>query len=224
MFRIKKEYGKRQYQAECMEPRRKYYIITEGYKTEQRYFKGLKSSKKDITLSPMIEIHPVNRKKSNAGYSNAINYIDPVKDIINGKSDCIFDKSFDRIWIIFDRDKKDTTVDQIRTLLDFSEGNDCVNLGLTNPYFEFWLLLHFDIIDNYSENDIKNLDLKKELKRILGSYNSSRLRFSDFKDGIGNALHSVEKFENQNLELLLDNIGSTVGNLMNELLYSSKMS
>lgn len=108
-------------------------------------------------------------------------------------------------------------------MLDFSEGNDCVNLGLTNPYFEFWLLLHFDIIDNYSEKDIKNLDLKKELKRILGSYNSSRLRFSDFKDGIGNALNNVEKFENKNLEFLLDNIGSTVGNLMNELLYNGKM-
>lgn len=206
-----------------MEPRRKYYIITEGYKTEQRYFKGLKSSKKDVTLSPMIEIHPVNRKKSKVGYSNAISYIEPVKDIINGKSECIFEKDFDRIWIIFDRDKKDTTVDQIRTLIDFSEDNDCVYLGLTNPYFEFWLLLHFDIIDVFSKKDIKDLDLKKELRKILGGYNSSRLRFSDFKDGIGTALNNVEKFENQNIELLLNNIGSTVGNLMNELLDNKKM-
>jgi len=48
----------------------------------------------------------------------------------------------DEAWIVVDKD--DWTDDQLRELLQWSKKSDNYGFALSNPNFEFWLLLHFE--------------------------------------------------------------------------------
>lgn len=63
-----------------------------------------------------------------------------------------FDSELDKIFIVLDRDRHSFTEEQFNQVLERSQDNN-LNLGITNPCFEFFLLLHFD--------DISDLDLDK---------------------------------------------------------------
>ena len=219
MHRTKKEYGRRNYESKSLVPESKHYIIYEGYKTESRYFNGLKMKREQVPMKSIVQICPLDRKQEYSGFSNPIHYKKPAREIVSGDYlNCKFDKKIDSVWIVIDRDESDKTREQISELIDLDNENKNINLVISNPKFEFWLLLHFEESNSYKKSEIMDLDLNKELKNILpNGYNSSKLKIGSFIDGIELAVKNSKKYEDKNLNKLLDNVGTNLGALMEEL-------
>jgi len=141
-----------------------------------------------------------------------------------------YQKDFDCICIIVDRDKqsfKEIQFDQVMTLC--KENN--FKIFITNPCFEFWLLLHFDAVKEYAnekllENPKKTKSAKKrfleeELSVLLGGYNKNKLDFAKFKDKIPIAIAN-ERYYCEDLEKLKTNLGSNLGFLFESILNKEK--
>jgi hypothetical protein len=134
-----------------------------------------------------------------------------------------YDPSYDRVCVIVDRDKQSFKGDQydcvMKTCMD--EG---FQLYVTNPCFEFWLLLHFD--------EVFALDMKKvktnvrvtekrkytedELRKLVPGYKKNNIQFQVFVSRIDKAI-SNEKHFAEDLSDLKDTVGSNVGKLITQL-------
>ena len=121
---------------------------------------------------------------------------------------------------------------------DFILSNECnvkicddndYNLGISNPCFEFWLLLHFTNCKEYDEEEIRinrktsksrnsKRFVEKELAgKLEGSYNKSNLKFEQFKANIKNAIEN-EKLYEVDIEKLENNIGTRVGLIIEKMI------
>ena len=148
-----------------------------------------------------------------------------MQNIKDFNHDLEYEKDFDIVCIIIDRDRKSFTEQQYDEVLKICNENN-YRLGLTNPCFEFWLLLHFTDMKEYNLKDIfdnkratKNAKtfLEKCLIEKIDSYNKNRLRFSMFKENIKTAVEN-EKFHCNDLSGLKNELGSSVGKIISQLL------
>ncbi|MEZ4812140.1 MAG: RloB family protein [Caldisericia bacterium] len=135
-------------------PLRKVLIIqTEGL-TEFSYFKGFKSNE--------IRVFDIKIYKGKGGGANKI--LEELENHISENYQSI-DENFYSCWIVIDTDKKgkgDVCFQKINTW----NKKDNNNLILTNPEFEYWLLLHFeDGCKNSHKKDCIN-----ELGKHLSGY------------------------------------------------------
>lgn len=169
----------------------------EGNVTEPRYFDGLRNS---IYFNDCgrIELVPLTRKQNEKIGSNP----KAVKQILNkAKADYALNAN-DEFWMIVDRDDWETMhhidFDQI-----IEECKDEKNffMALSNPCFEFWLLLHnpkFQL-DTLNEEERKLLwenpkisnkhnYIEKALSDVLGFSYVKRIKFAWFSDGIYDAI------------------------------------
>ena len=102
------------------------------------------------------------------------------------------------------------------------------NIAMTNPLFEFWLLLHVDDITKY-DNEILYINdwitssknrryIDKQLSNILANgYNKKNFNKEIVtKDNIDRALEQEKLFEN-NIEKIMDNLGSNIGDLIRNI-------
>ena len=138
-----------------------------------------------------------------------------------------YDKNLDKICFIIDRDKESFISkpgnDQYDYVLNKCREN---NFGfyLSNPCFEFWLLMHFDEVVNLDVNQLlsnpkitaKRRYAEDELRKLLPGYSKSKYSIKTLLDRVEKAIENEKKFcedENQ----LKDCIGSRVGVLIDEL-------
>lgn len=143
-----------------------------------------------------------------------------------------YDKSYDKVCLIVDRDKKSFTTSQYMKLLRICEKNN-IKLYVSNPCFEFWLLLHFDKVlkldpiklsDNSKEykiiNNFGNEELitfaEYELRKSLPHYKKNNLNFNDFIERVPKAISNSKNFETDIVNLQ-HCIGSNIGKLFEEL-------
>ncbi|MGP1437569.1 MAG: RloB family protein [Treponema sp.] len=140
----------------------------------------------------------------------------------------------DKICIIVDRDKGSFTEEQFEKILKKCEENKFL-FYVTNPCFEFWLLLHYD--------DVFDLDLKKikctnevaeikhnskvskkkkksyleiELRKRLKYYTKSSYSVEELMSKVDIAIKNEENFC-EDISKLKDNVGSNIGKLIQEL-------
>lgn len=71
----------------------------------------------------------------------------------------------DEAWLVVD--KNGWTDEQLEQLHQWSQGADNYGFALSNPKFEYWLLLHFENGDKVASSR----DCSDRLKRYLPSYN-----------------------------------------------------
>lgn len=154
-------------------------------------------------------------------------FIEDIKDIKESLN-LDYDKVTDEVCIIIDRDKGSFKKHQYDEVIKICMEND-YNLGITNPCFEFWLLLHLSDCKEYELEDIRinrktsksrnsKRFVEKELANKLGgSYNKSNLQFLDFKDKIHIAIKNQELYE-QDVLKLEDNVGSRVGIIIDKMI------
>lgn len=129
----------------------------------------------------------------------------------------------DSLNMVVDRDKQNFKEEQYDKVLEFCEKYN-VNLYVSNPTFEFWLLLHFEEVvkeDNTAMYENKPVNrsrryLEKRLHDICG-YKKSKLNFKIFEANIGDAIKR-EKLFTEDVKLLKDNLGSNVGILIGQML------
>lgn len=287
------------------EPRKKYFLVCEGKKTENIYFDAMINNRSDLKINPIIEIIPIIRSFGEDGWSNpqklvaclekklqeqesrvysyetiinnimdyliennlvskmksskiiiwenlkktikdnnlemtdttsslleVCDFFDEslnIKKIINNLEDImnestiLYEKDFDKICIVVDRDKDSFTENQFEEVL-----KKCRKEGfpfyVTNPCFEFWLLLHYDDLTNLDMEKIKENPKSSNSKRYLECELSKKLKFykkSSYKAEelvlkVDVAIENVKKYC-EDINKLKDNVGSNIGKLIQEL-------
>lgn len=144
-------------------------IVGEGEVTEKEYFDILSEFCKT-----RINVKYVTPKKHHGGNCKAL--VQTMNDEIKAKSDSL---KQDENWIVADIEDPGKSRD-ITPLITWCDKASHNYLGLTNPQFENWLLLHFQ--KGMSSNDpIHNLTkyipaFKKNNKHIRGSIDITRIK------------------------------------------------
>lgn len=210
------------YEEKSIEPRKAFVISCEGKNTEPEYFYTIKNKLSDY-IDVLIQIEIVEKNSGNEPY----NVLSDLLEHTNKKQqDDSYDVTNDEFWIVIDREKNDIRKQHIIDILDSCEDNN-IDIALTNPAFEFWLLLH--IVDNslydsdklYKNEKINGSKrfLDKEISNILCGYSKKAGKFPKNIVTMENLKKAVEQekfFENE-LKKIIDNLGSNVGKLVQRI-------
>ena len=179
----------------------------------------------DLTVLEIMELVKQLEELESKGLINIHESFKQQKNAVITMSN--FTEGYDKICIIIDRDKQSFKNKQFDEVIDIVDKNH-YSLGLTNPNFEFYLLLHLDDCFDLDKDKIKNNQrISKNRKytedilkaSMLGegeAYNKNNyncnLFFEKFKQGYNNS----QKFASSNLDLK-DEIGSSVFELLKEI-------
>ena len=158
--------------------------------------------------------------------SELINVVGDIAKIIKN-SGITYSEGFDKICLIVDRDRKSFVSNpgnnQYEYVLNKCKENN-FGLYVTNPCFEFWLLLHFDEVHTIDKPQLlKNKKISKnkcfveqELKKLLDGYKKSSYKAEELVRKIDKAIANEKNFC-EDLEGLENKIGSNIGVLIEEL-------
>lgn len=132
-------------------------------------------------------------------------------------------EGFDKICFIVDRDKNSFTEKQYDYVVSKCEEKH-YGLFLTNPCFEFWLLLHFkDVIlldkDKLFDNPSVTAKYKyteNELRKRMSGFKKSKYNAASLVKNIDVAIENEKKFC-ENINDLKNNIGSNIAILIKEM-------
>lgn len=130
----------------------KFYVLAyEGDVTEKKYFEDLRQSSM-FNDSGSIETIPL-KKEHNGGNSP----LDVKKLLSKAKAEYNF-RATDEFWLIIDRDDWERIhhVD-FNALYDDCEKEKNFFIALSNPCFEFWLILHLRKLEDIAEGDRKKI-------------------------------------------------------------------
>ncbi|WP_328647018.1 RloB family protein [Amycolatopsis sp. NBC_00348] len=139
-------------------------VVCGAKATEPAYFDGLKRARRNPAVTIKIKAKP-------ADPETVVKYGAELRRRAQG--------TYDAVWCVVDVDEfdLDRTAATARRLQ--------VNLAISNPCFEYWLLLHFEAcaapLTCYS-------DVEKRLRRHVPGYHKSALRFDDFAHGVDKAV------------------------------------
>jgi hypothetical protein len=313
-MRERKDFAERTKTKKSDEAKKKYFLVYEGEETEVIYFDAINDMKEQIDINPIIELKPLIRSYSEAGWSNPkkildrviqnieesqtnsityetlinriIDYLreeqiitrskaqansiwdilkwyyekeigkaltDKVEDfevackdvcrylekeatvtgIVANISDIIknekitYEEGFDKICLIVDRDKGSFVSNPKNNQYEYVL-KTCREKGiafyLTNPCFEFWLLLHFEQVTTLDKVQLlenpkvtaKKTYTEKQLNILLPGYKKSSYDAHMLVKMVSKAIEN-EKLFCEDIELLESNVGSNVGILIKEL-------
>lgn len=217
-MRINREYGQRS-ETNSIEPKNKYFIACEGKKTEYKYFSGITKFRNELGINPLIEIVPIEHEKNTS--SNPYYLYEDAKKTL-GEYDNYFPDKGDCFCIIVDRDKHSFTEEQYDALLQKEEEKE-VQLYVSNPCFEFWLLLHFsdckqyngdELLENHKVTPKRSFAVSLLQKTLNGSYSKQKLGFEkNYKDNVKTAIKNAQLYS-VDVRELKNNLGTNVGVLI----------
>lgn len=154
------------------------------------------------------------------------NIVADISEIIK-EGGLTYEEGFDKICLIVDRDKESFIStpenNQYQYVLD-----KCREMGfqfyVTNPCFEFWLLLHFDEVFQLDKQKLldnpkvtaKRRYAENELRRIYPRYSKTRYYAEPFVRDIDKAIENEKEFC-EDIEELKDSVGSNIGKLICEM-------
>ena len=155
-----------------------------------------------------------------------VNIVEDISEIIKD-SGLTYEEGFDQICLIVDRDK-DSFIstpenNQYKYVLD-----KCNKMGfqfcVTNPCFEFWLLLHFDEVFELDEEKLLNNSkvtakrryAENELRKIWPGYNKSSYHSEKLVKNIDKAIEHEKKFC-EDIDQLENSVGSNIGRLVQKM-------
>ena len=209
-----------------LEPKVRFFIACEGRRTEYQYFKGIDRNKSDIGINYLVEIIPIDHD-SKKSENHPLQVYAEAKKAIN-EYDNYFPNNGDQLCLIVDRDKHSFSDSQYDELLKYEHEGEFA-LYVSNPCFEFWLLLHFSDCKHLDQNKL-NENAKSDNKRTLtenllrdylgGSYNKSRLKYKFdkyFKDNVKTAINNAKKYATTTNQLKYS-VGTNVGKLIETML------
>ena len=133
-----------------------------------------------------------------------------------------YSEDIDKMCLIVDRDKKSFKEEQYNYVKEECERKS-FKLYVTNPCFEFWLLLHFDEVHLINKEELlenkrassKVRFVESELKKYF-PYNKNKYNAELLIEKIDLAIENEKKFC-ENIEELKDKLGSNIGLLIKEL-------
>lgn len=214
-------------EQEQIEPFRKYFFICEGANTETFYFRKLIDFRKQLNIHPMIDVRLMEKTEehSNLSYPKLLlEFAEKQKQ----NSALEFDVEHDKMIIVFDADIFEEKVSGYDELIAKAEESNIV--GITNPGFEVFLLLH---IEGFYEKYVKGQEslffTKDEKDRFRHPYNllleltgvnaKKNKRIGDLAEYVQIAIKQ-EKLINQDIHnvkgQLTSNIASIIEMIMND--------
>jgi len=243
-FRAPKPFNKRSKESQSMNAKKSFFIICEGEKTEKQYFKGIFNNRIKLDIHQLIDIkvidqigthipHPLHLARACKWYFEKDINDDSmdIEDALFKSEDNEFDLSdydetIDEIWLVFDRDPQTLFKNQYEEIEEICQQFK-LNIGLTNPNFEFWLLLHLPDINQYNHTVLlKNRKIggknskryiEKELvNRLENGYSKNDIHFEEFIDRIDHAIDQEKLFEIIESNIF-DNLGSNIGVLITKM-------
>jgi hypothetical protein len=171
-------------------------LAFEGNDTEEIYFEEFKSS--EIFDDALIFLHLLKRPKSNT--NSAPNHV--FKKLKKEAKDEYNFKDNDELWMIIDTDRWKNIPNII---LECKKQNNMF-VAVSNPCFEFWLLLHIKDISEYSQEELtlilenRRVTKKKnyvdsKITEILGSYNKSNPKPELFIPTVDTAIKQAKELD-----------------------------
>lgn len=228
---------------EVLQSKKILFLSLEGTVTERKYFEYLnyKIQKGAYNIIIDIEILKHNKKDGKSSVQHVLRRLEACKRVCESeniddvKTDCM-DTEYkmhiqsihtedDCFAIVVDRDKGSHSEEGLREVISRCRENNC-NFYLSNPCFEFWLLMH--VCDIKNEYEDLNLFLENEKISSKHTYTSNELS-KKVSHGKNFSLSIFEKTYFPNIptaieqsktfailpEELLTNIGSNLYHLMN---------
>jgi len=119
-------------------------------------------------------------------------------------------KKNDEAWLVVDKDDWET--EPLLQLFNWSKEKDNYNFALSNPKFEYWLLLHFEDGSGISSSQ----DCTNRLKQYLPNYNKG-IPANISKPKIQNAITRAKQKDSPPCEDWPRQHGSTVYRLVEKL-------
>jgi hypothetical protein len=212
------------YLEETEEPKKVVIISCEGSNTEPEYFETVKR-KLSVNLKNLVEVDVVPKP---AGASEPKAVLNNLEEHVKNKYD--FRKGSDILWLVIDRESVSSRKKNIKDIYP-----ECTTKGyfiaLSNPLFEFWLLLHVADIKSYEPETLIQNEwvsasrnrryIDKELSTILpNGYNKKKGKFNQGIVSLANLKRALsqEKLFCTSYPDILDNLGSNIGNIIDDIL------
>jgi hypothetical protein len=142
------------------------------------------------------------------------------------QSSIVYDSAIDVVCFVLDRDEQNFKPDQYDFIM-----SECIErkfkLYISNPTFEFWLLLHFKEALDYDrtlllKNPKKTVKSKTRyletlLNNLLSGYKKGKYDVNVLIEKIELAIEQEKEFC-EDLHALKDDLGTNIGTLLSELL------
>lgn len=190
---------------------RKFFVIAaEGQDTERIYFEALQVwLKNQPQHNAIVKIEFLKREendKNNSAAGNVIKQLDAYKKFY------AVDEQ-DELWLVLDRDRQNFKIKNLAEIVQLCKQKN-YELAITNPCFEFWLLLHLADFRDYDEQDLlgnepKTKNSKKfleaELTKLLGSYGKSSYQAMKLIEKIDFAISQAQELDLQDNETWHEN-------------------
>ena len=175
---------------------------------------------REVIYEPEAILHQLFRYLSEE--TDLDNLVIDIEKILNYGS-LTYAEGFDKICFVVDRDRESFTEQQYEYVMQRCQEKD-FGLYITNPCFEFWLLLHFaDAIELDKERLRENPSVsakrryaEDELRRRIPGYRKSKYDALSLVRKIDTALLN-QKFFCQDIKGLKTKVGSNIGVLINEM-------
>lgn len=220
-------------QEEKIEPYRHYYFICEGEKTEPYYIKSLINNRKKLGIHPLIDIRLMEKTGKHTHLSAPSKLVDfaiKQKEKLDN-----YDKKLDRVIIVFDADVFETMYKNYDEIVEKVEQESDNILGVTNPGFELFLLLHLDdAYEKYIKGHEKEFMTPTKgnsygyayelVKEELGIDPKKNPKIGDLANDI---LKAIEEEKNINQDThnvkgkITSNIGQIIAEIINEKVISN---
>jgi hypothetical protein len=192
-------------------------LAFEGNDTEVIYFEEFKGS--EVFDDALIFLHLLKRPKSDT--NSAPNHV--FKKLKKEAKDEYNFKDCDELWMIIDTDRWKNIPDII---LECKNQNNMF-VAVSNPCFEFWLLLHIKDISEYSNEELelilknskvtnKKNYVDSKIAEILGSYNKSNPKPELFIPTLDSAIKQAKKLNQNNADYPIS-LGSHVYKIIEKL-------
>lgn len=149
-------------------------------------------------------------------------------------SQLTYDSEIDTICFIYDRDKKSFTKDQYKFVIETCNSKN-IKPYPSNPCFEFWLLLHFNEVNDFDHGQLlENNKISKsknaetftvdKFQKIMYQYTGQKITKSKYPtdiliERIPLAIQNEKQFC-EDPEKLENQLGSSVGLLLSEIISS----
>ena len=149
-------------------------IACEGTNTEPAYFQEYKR----LFSKSGVRIEILRREETASNPERILSMLEEFQTTYSLAED-------DELWLVIDRDQWEAS--EIASIAQQCTQNSLLNLAVSTPCFELWLLLHRVDIAKYSEDKIAELllnkshpkqdrtPLRKELYNIIGRFNHKNL-------------------------------------------------
>ena len=234
-------------QSETEQPRIRFYCVSEGA-TEESYFRGVRNNKIQLSIKNDVYINVVEKQEGQETLSHPLQlvksclyqmgYIDSEEHELpkdkwmeNCKWDG-FDREIDQVCVIFDQDYRglEKYFDEIFGLCEKYK----IQVVMSTPNFELWLLMHFPDIKQYDEKLLlenpknlkgqlfENASRKKKYLEILlsncanGYSKGQKIHFEKFLPFIDTAISQASLYP-EDSKKLTDKLGTSVGKLLRQM-------